>query len=179
MSNYALANEEDVIDAPSRNGSGPTVEEVELEEIGALFAADMPEERIDIPGYPGCFVLLKPMDADAYSNYLQKGQSVQIQGGKIQQANPDLNVTLHVAEQELFLITHTVVDYGLMRQAAVVNGDRPGQTAAVSIVPPQGVNRNERLKAMESTFKAVSPQFRRWLVRHCRRVNGFTEAQAG
>ena len=145
--------------------------EVPARVIRALFLDEVEPERVDVPGHEGCWFELKPMDKFAKDKYLESGQTIHIEKGKVEQGRAD--VSIHEAEKNVTLVVETVQDYCLRYPKKTREGDivyeemRPPKTA------------KERRRNLEMLYRGggvkLHPDLLEWLIAECKRVNGLTD----
>ena len=111
------------------------------------------------------------MDKFAKDKYLESGQTIHIEKGKVEQGQAD--VSIHEAEKNVTLVVETVQDYCLRYPKKTREGDivyeemRPPKTA------------KERRRNLEMLYRGggvkLHPDLLEWLIAECKRVNGLTD----
>lgn len=157
----------------SEEMQAPEVVEQDAEEIVALFASELEPETVDIPGRPGSWVTFQAMDAADLNAYRNVGQKIRVSAGK---AEMGADVTTDQEAQEMFLLTHTVVDFCLLRKKRGRLGDEEREILEETR-PPEAAS--QRKAFMTGEFRRITPQFRKWLVKEAKRVNGLRELDLG
>jgi hypothetical protein len=152
--------------------------------LTTLFASSAkPETKHLPPPYDDCYFVIGVMDSQSYTDYLQSGQTLRLVGGNLDQiSESDVDIKLDVAEQEMKLMLGSIRGFRLIQEKEALNS--PGTVVREVVMPPDELCRrpfvNDRAKERWETFARpylldLVPGLRKWLVWHCRRVNGLLE----
>lgn len=152
-----------------------TVDAAELDpyRIEALFAADLEDETVEVPGWPGSWVRFCHLDAEGDRKYVSTGQSIRFSegGGMAAEVHSDPE------KQEVHLLLHTVMDFEFTRTR---KDQRSGEEFTETTKPPAAKRFTQAwIDGCTGIFKRISPALRRWMVREAKRVNGMAELDLG
>lgn len=145
-------------------------------DFNALLAADLEAIRreFSVQGRP-CWVELRPMDASASKQYQTHGLDYEV--------GPDAQPILKsfdMPKREAFLVSHTLVDFCLMKKAGKPHGEPDAEPVWAELRPTPAA-RSTPLRMQDFVEKELRPtkEFWAWLVAECETANGLTEEAQG
>jgi hypothetical protein len=147
-------------------------EDVDPWVISALFAEDLENERVDVPGHPGSWVEFCHLDAEGERKFVSTGQTIRFREGQGMAAE----VVSDPEGQEVNLLLHTVVNFSFSRARKTKDG---GTTTEATESPKAGRHTEAWIRQCTLTFKRMTPALRRWMVNEAKRVNGMREVDLG